>query len=117
MGAAIMSGIAIVVAAGISAFFAWLSHRGNAKVEQVASVLEAYNEIVKNLQAELLRVQTELDRVREDMRDCERRSEELKDELQRMRTEMELLMRAEIELLKMPNTPAAKPRKRTNKAS
>jgi len=41
MSAAVMSAIAVVSAAGISAFFAWLSHRGNAKVEQVAAVLDA----------------------------------------------------------------------------
>ena len=104
MAPALISALAIVCAAGVSAMFAWMSHRGNAKVEQVAAVLDAYNEIVKKLQAELQRVQAELARVRDDMRDCERRSTELKIELDEMKADMALLGR-----------PVA--RKRTAKAS
>lgn len=111
MSAAVMSAIAIVSAAAISAVFAWLSHRGNARVEQVAAVLDAYNEIVKNLQSELKRVQTELETVREAMDDCERRGAELRMELEEMKAEM----------AGMRNTarpaPKTAPRKRTNKAS
>lgn len=108
MSAAVMSAIAVVSAAGISAFFAWLSHRGNAKVEQVAAVLDAYNEIVKNLQSELRRVQAELDSVREAMADCERRSAELREELEEMKTEMAGLK---------PTKVTAPARKRSPKAS
>jgi phage shock protein A len=88
MSAALVSALAVVSAAAISAMFAWLSHRGNARVEQVAAVLDAYNEIVKNLQSELKRVQTELDNVREAMIDCERRGAELREELELMKAEM-----------------------------
>jgi peptidoglycan hydrolase CwlO-like protein len=88
MQTALITALSVVTAAAISAFFAWLAHRGNAKVEQVAAVLDAYNEIVKNLQTELQRVQTELGHVRNDMRDCERRSQELRAELEQMKTEL-----------------------------
>lgn len=109
MSQALVSAIAVVSAAGVSAIFAWLSHRGNARVEQVAAVLDAYNEIVKNLQGELQRVQTELGRVRVEMRDCERRSSELKRELDEMRAEMDKM--------KSPPPPAKPVRKRTTKTS
>lgn len=88
MPTALITALSVVSAAGISAFFAWLSHRGNARVEQVHAVLEAYNEIVKNLQNELQRVQNELETVRNDMRDCEQRSIELRVELEQMKVEM-----------------------------
>ena len=54
----------------------------------MSAVLDAYNEIVKNLQSELKRVQTELDTVREAMIDCERRSAELREELEQMKQDM-----------------------------
>jgi peptidoglycan hydrolase CwlO-like protein len=88
MSTALITALSVVSAAGISALFAWLSHRGNAKVEQVHAVLEAYNEIVRNLQNELQRVQTELETARNDMRDCEQRSVELRAELEQMKLEM-----------------------------
>lgn len=105
MSTAVTSAIAVVLAAGISAVFAWLSQRGNARVEQVAAVLDAYNEIVRNLQTELARVQTELVTVREEMRDCERRAAELKGEMEQMRVEMAVL---ESTLLKPKPVPKAK---------
>lgn len=77
----------------------------------MAAVLDAYNEIVKNLQTELSRVQTELVTVREEMRDCERRAAELKGEMEQMRVEMAVL---ETALLKAPPPPTA-PRKRAVK--
>lgn len=107
MSTAIITAISVVSAAAVSSVFAWMSHRGNAKVEQVAAVLDAYNEIVKNLQAELARVQAELGRVRDDMRDCERRSTELKKELDEMRADM-------VKLHAGPKAPAS--RKRPTKA-
>lgn len=88
MSAALAPALAVVLAALVSAVFGWLSHRGNAKVEQVAALLDAYNEIVKNLQNELQRVQTELATVREEMRDCEKRAVELKHELEEMKIMM-----------------------------
>lgn len=111
MPAALMSAIAIISAAAISAVFAWMSHRGNARVEQVAAVLDAYNEIVKNLQSELKRVQTELDTVRQTMVDCERRSDELRDELDEMKADMAGMRTT------TGATPKTAPRKRTTKAS
>lgn len=111
MSAALMSAIAVVSAAAISAAFAWLSHRGNARVEQVAAVLDAYNEIVKNLQSELKRVQTELENVRSAMDDCERRGAELREELEQMKAEMAGMRNTS------QQTPKASTRKRTTKAS
>lgn len=107
MSTALISALSVVSAAVISGAFAWMSHRGNAKVEQVAAVLDAYNEIVKNLQTELQRVQNELAHVRTEMRDCERRSTELKKELDEMKAQFKA----------MKPEPAATPRKRTPKAS
>lgn len=91
MNTALVSGISVVSAAGISAVFGWITHRGQVKAAQVGSLLAGYNEIVKNLQSEVHRLRDELESVRDEMKDCERRSYELRRELDEMRETMALI--------------------------
>lgn len=80
-----ISAIAMVCAALVTAWFGYISHKGRGKVEQVNAVLDAYNEIVRNLQNEVGRLSAELLLVREELKDCERRSDEMQRELEELR--------------------------------
>lgn len=68
------SGITAVVVAVVSGFFVWHTQKDGNKVSKINAVMDAYDSIVKNLQAEVDRMKHDMEDMRAAMEECEKRN-------------------------------------------
>lgn len=85
MSPEIASTISVVAAAIISGGFVWNAQKDGNKVSKMNTVLEAYDGIVRNLQAEVERMKSDLDSLRKVQMECEERNAKLACELEELK--------------------------------
>ena len=83
------SGITAVVVALISGLFVWHTQKDGNKVSKINAVMDAYDSIVKNLQAEVDRMKHDMDDMRSAMEECERRNQALGAEIASLKRQVE----------------------------
>jgi peptidoglycan hydrolase CwlO-like protein len=76
--AAFSSMMTAVIASGVAW---WNGHHKNT-VDENASLFNAYNDVVQNLQTEITRLQNELSLIRDEMHRCETSNQKLTEEIQ-----------------------------------
>jgi peptidoglycan hydrolase CwlO-like protein len=85
------SGVTAVVVALISGLFVWHTQKDGNKVSKINAVMDAYDSIVKNLQAEVDRMKHDMDDMRSAMEECERRNQALGAEIASLKQQVESL--------------------------
>ena len=84
-----ITAVGVICAALVSGWFGYVSHKGRSRVDEMQTVLTAYDEIVKNLQSEVMRLSAEVTTFRNELADCEERSENLRREIDVLKREIQ----------------------------
>ena len=88
---AAIAALSSAVTAIVSSLFTSWSNKDKNEIEESATLFDAYNDVVNNLQTEISRLQSELNSIRDEMKKCESSNKLLLREIHKLKDCVERL--------------------------
>lgn len=90
---ALISGLAGLLTAAVTAWFAFRASNGTTRVQEIQTVMDAYTDLVENLRSEVDRLRDQIAVMYLDMTRCEQRNMKMAEELATLKKQFAQLER------------------------